>query len=105
MFGLIPWTREWASNVMPREEYAFRLLRREFGELLDHVMGRWPLLPEDWMFLPRVTGLEVEETEKEVVVRAELPGFEPKEIEVKLTGNALTIEAVHEEAPAKKAEK
>jgi HSP20 family protein len=45
-------------------------------------------------------GFEMEEKEGEVIVRAEVPGFEPKEIEVILLGNVLTIRAEHKE-PAK----
>jgi HSP20 family protein len=41
----------------------------------------------------------VEETDREYVVRAEVPGFAPNEIEVRLTGNLLTMRAEHR-APA-----
>jgi HSP20 family protein len=44
-----------------------------------------------------VWGLEMEELEKEVVVRAEVPGFEPAELTVELVGNVLTIRAEHRE--------
>jgi len=37
--------------------------------------------------------LEVKETEKEVVVRAEVPGFEAAELEVELRNNCLHIRA------------
>jgi len=43
-------------------------------------------------------GLEMEELENEVVVRAEVPGFEMNEIEVTLRDNILTIRAEHKEA-------
>jgi HSP20 family protein len=38
-------------------------------------------------------GLEVEDRGREVVVRAELPGFEASALDVQLAGNRLTIRA------------
>jgi HSP20 family protein len=47
-------------------------------------------------------GLEVEDKGQEVVVRAELPGFEASELDVQLTGNLLTVRVQQtEEAGAK----
>jgi HSP20 family protein len=46
-------------------------------------------------------GFEMEEGEKEVVVRAETPGFEASELEVPLRDNVLTLRAEHHE-PAEK---
>jgi HSP20 family protein len=37
--------------------------------------------------------IEIVETEKELVIRAALPGFEPKEIQVSVTPNQLLIQA------------
>jgi len=101
MFGLIPWRRE-RAEVLP-EEQTFGLLRRDMADVFDRLMGRWPLIP-DWVAPPKVTGLSVEETEKAMLVHAELPGIDAKEIEVSVTGNVLTIKAAHEVA-TKKGEK
>jgi HSP20 family protein len=47
-------------------------------------------------------GLEVEDKGHEVIVRAELPGFEASELDVQLAGNLLTVRVRHaEEAGAK----
>jgi len=87
MFSLMPWKRERAGDapLVRWEEPPFHLLRREMGSLLDRVFGAEPV---GW-------GLDVEELEKEVVVRAELPGFEASEIDINLTGEELTIRAEH----------
>jgi HSP20 family protein len=45
---------------------------------------------EPWRF-------NVEETDHEYVVRAEVPGFEPNELDVRLTGGVLTMRAEHTE--------
>ena len=68
--------------------------------MFDRLMTRWPeidLLPE-W---PAGWGLTTEEMEKEFVMHFELPGFEPDEVKVELTGDRLTVEAEHKEPPGK----
>jgi HSP20 family protein len=42
-------------------------------------------------------GFTVEEKEREVVVRMEVPGFAASELEILLTGEVLTIRAEHKE--------
>jgi HSP20 family protein len=49
-------------------------------------------------------GLELEEKGQEVVIRAEVPGFEASELDVQLTGNLLTLRAEHKEVPVKEGE-
>lgn len=96
MFTLTPVRRERpiTGGLMKPRYIPFDLLGREFASLLE------PFFPvrefEPW-------GFEMEEKEGEVVVRAEVPGFEPKEIEVILLGNVLTIRAEHK--PPVKGEK
>jgi len=43
----------------------------------------------------------MEEKDKEVVVRVELPRFEPSEVKVEMLGEWLTVEAEHKEAAEK----
>jgi HSP20 family protein len=40
-------------------------------------------------------GCDVQDSENEIIVRAEAPGFEPDEINVQLCGNRLVVEAEH----------
>jgi len=54
----------------------------------------WPF-EAAWDWEP--PGLDLEEMENEVVVRAEVPGFEPNELELMLRDNTLTIRAEHRE--------
>lgn len=87
MFGLMP--RTGRTAVATREREPFAMLRRELASLFE--FPRWPFVawePEPW-------GFEAEERENEVVLRAEMPGFEPGEIEVTLRGNELTARAEH----------
>lgn len=95
MLGLMPWRKERAVAPRPEEAFPFRLMRRDLDTLLHRFFDRWPLdLPE--MDYP-VWGLKVEELDKELVVHAEAPGFEAKDIEVNLTGDLLTIAAMKKE--------
>jgi HSP20 family protein len=84
-------------------EEPFRLMREEFlPPLFERMFNGWPVpWTEEWT---RPWGFEMEETEKEVVVRAELPGFEPAELEVYLRGELLTVTAEHKEAKGKEGE-
>jgi HSP20 family protein len=78
--------------LLPRMETPFRWMPEEFATFFNRF---WPV-PEtgEW---PYAWGLTTEEKEKEVVVRAELPGFEPEEIKVELLAGRLTVEAEHKE--------
>jgi HSP20 family protein len=97
MFSLAPW-REGSRTraLLPRLETPFRLLE-EFEPVFERFFGTCPTPVEEWE--PIYRGLHMTETEKEYLVRAELPGFEPSEVMVTLLGNVLTIEAKHGEEP------
>jgi len=100
MFALMPWTRR--NTLVPRIESPFARIP-EFGTLVDRLLNAWPEveMPE-W---PSGWGLTTEENEKEVMVRFELPGFEPAEVKIELVGDRLTVEAEHKAAAAKPEER
>jgi HSP20 family protein len=75
----------------------FRLME-EFEPIFERFFGTWPTPAEEWEW-PVYYGFTMTEGEREYLVRAELPGFEPAEVSVTLTGNVLTIEARHGEEP------
>jgi HSP20 family protein len=84
--------------VRPRKEkelvgFPLPVLRNEFKTLYDRLFGGLPALFEPIMGTEHVWDLEVKETEKDVVVRAEVPGFEAAELEVELRNNRLFIKA------------
>lgn len=98
MFALTPWTRPTA--LLPRTETPFGWMPEEFATLFNRVFPTWPVT--EMLEWPYTRGLTMEEREKEVVVRAELPGFGPEELRVEVLSDRLTIEAEHRE-PAEKA--
>jgi HSP20 family protein len=90
MVAMVPYRER--REFWPTLERPFRMLREEFEPIFERLLGMWP------------HPFEMTETEKEYVVRAELPGFEPAEVEVTLRGSVLTIEAKHVEKPKEAAE-
>jgi HSP20 family protein len=107
MFSLMPFRRDRREGrtLVPREHTPFDLLRQEFAPLFERFFAPWPVPFEAPWAEMEPWRLEMEEKEHEFVVRAEVPGFEPKEIEVKLTGDVLTIKAEHTEEVKGEAEK
>lgn len=99
MFALKP-----REKLLPRAAHPFRwMLSEEFPAIFNRLFGEWPLFEApEWE--PRWE-MTIEEKEKEYLVRAELPGFEPPEVEVEVKGEELTLKAVHKEPEEGKGEK
>lgn len=83
MLSLIPWKR----NVSPAEGtwlLPLEPMRSEVNQFLNRFMeGPGPF--ED------PVRIDVRETADEVVVRAEVPGIDPKELDIQLVGDVLTL--------------
>ncbi len=75
-------------------------LRNEMERLFDSFL-REPLAAMDW---PRwgadkwSPAVDLAENDKELTVRAELPGIDPKDLEVTVTGNQLVISGEKKES-------
>ncbi len=77
-------------------------MERVFDRVLDRFFGqRWPSLAR-WSNFPRVNdlfeemeirlpSLDVVDRDNEILVRAEIPGIDKKDIDISLTDNLLTI--------------
>lgn len=97
MFALMPW-RKRETALLPRIETPFGFMP-EFEKLFTRF---FPVMEmPEWEY---PWGLTMEEKEKEVVVRVELPGFAPEEVKVELVGEMLKIEAEHKEPEGKEPE-
>lgn len=89
---LVPWR--------PLRELA--PFRREMDNLLRRFFGESPLagtLTEEWL-----PAMDVSETEDSILVKAELPGLEVKDIEVSLLGDRLIIKGEKKREEEKKGE-
>ena len=111
--GMIPWKKR-HSNVLVRrdevpraEEYhPLARLRDEFDSLMNRFFEELPLgerffgnLPNLWSDARWNWNLNAgwQETDKEYVLQAELPGFEPEELDVQVSGNVLSVRAEHKD--------
>lgn len=92
-FGLTPW----------KEEGQLTKLRREMDRLFDRFSEGWPFraIVEEGEWAP---SLDVSESGKEVIVKAELPGLDPKEIDISIRGDMLTIRGERKKEEEKKGE-
>lgn len=71
--------------------------------------GRWPrwmrLFEEEWPELSEAEGLNIYETDNDVVVEAAIPGVPSDKVEVTVEGNVLKIFGGHEEKEEEKKKK
>jgi HSP20 family protein len=65
-------------------------IRDEFDTLLNRFFGGWPE-PFAGDRGNRLWDFDVTETDNEIVVRAEMPGFDANDIDVQVRGDTLTI--------------
>jgi len=94
MFGIIPRRKEKGERFWAYEP-PMELLRREFAPLFERMFARWPFFAETEGVAPY--GPELEDVGEAIIVREAVPGFEAKEIEVKISGNLLTVHAERKE--------
>lgn len=104
---LIPF-RPKRSLAVRRENDQPRALMRDFDRWFDTFFERpWSLMPwrlfdEEWeTFTPRV---DVKETDKKVIVTAELPGLDEKDIEISVSGDALILRGEKRQEEEEKSE-
>ncbi len=83
--NLIPWRKRGEDNG---SSHPVRLFRRQMDRLFEDFFGDWTPLRGAGGFVPR---LDVSESDKEVVVSAELPGMIEKDVEVTFAGGRLLI--------------
>lgn len=62
--------------------------RTEMADLFEKFFGDSELVPAAKSWTPRV---DVEETDKEILVKADLPGVDPKNVEISIENGVLTI--------------
>jgi HSP20 family protein len=87
----------WNMDAAPagrEEERLFFPLQREMNRIFDDFFRGWDMAPSGitgerfGFFQPSI---DVKQSASEIVVKAELPGLDEKDIEVLLTDDALTI--------------
>lgn len=97
--SLIPW-RQKRREVDPTEASPLTALRSEVDRLFDTFL-REPFGAIEWPFgaqgkwMPTV---DIAENDEEVTVRAEVPGIDPKDLDVSVTGSQLVLSGQKKEA-------
>ncbi len=88
--NLIPGKHQSDSEMMEADsKNELAQFRANFDRMLSNLWrGDWDDAWNGW-------GCEVQDAENEIVVRAEAPGFEPEEIDVRLSAGRLVIQAEH----------
>lgn len=100
--NLIPWLGKRSAPASAAGTTLMQL-RSEMDRLFDRFFGEWPMgWPDREWFGPGALGavvppVDIEETDKEILVKAELPGVEPRNVNVSVTGNTLTLTGQKEE--------
>ncbi len=78
-------------DLIPRKPFSeLSTVRSEMDRLWNHFLDDWPLptvFTKGWAPMA-----DISETKDKLIVKAELPGLEPEDIKLSLTGNLLTIE-------------
>lgn len=96
---LVPWRAEREVPVRRAEE-ALPAFHRAFDDFFDQFFRGFDLTPfqafgDGWA--TAAPALDMEETDKEYKVSAELPGWDEKDIDVTLSGDTLTIKGEKKE--------
>jgi HSP20 family protein len=78
-------------DLMPRKPLSeLSTVRSEMDRLWNRFLDEWPLptaFTKGW-----TPSADISETKDKLIVKAELPGLEPEDIKLSLSGNMLTIE-------------
>jgi HSP20 family protein len=90
MRSLVPFAPR--SNLVRMDLYPFDALRREFDGLF-YDFARSFGGPQNGVGALAAPRMEVAETDKNIEVSVELPGFERKDVDISLDGNVLAIRA------------
>ena len=90
---LLPWRR--------KGRHPLATFREEMDRLFEDFFGRtWEIEP--FWRTGRGLNLDVAESEDEIIVSVDLPGVDPKDIDISLTGDVLTIKGEKKEESEEK---
>lgn len=90
-----------ATGLRRMDSPGAMLRRFPWGEDFDQMLGRMFGEPAN-AWLTKVPQLDLVETDKEVEVRLDAPGFKPEQLDVQLMGEVLTITGKQEEKKEEK---
>ncbi len=98
--NLIPWRNKQAEGEAGSP---LAVVRREMDRLFDSLFrDAWGNTTWPWGDQGLMPAIDIAETDRDVVVRAELPGVDPAKIDVSLSDRQLTISGEKQESTEKK---
>jgi HSP20 family protein len=98
MFSLLPWRKERSpARALARLEHPLERFREDVNALFEDFFGRFPSLFEPSWSWPMSWGVDLEDTDQEIILRADAPGFEASDFDIQVSGNVLTIRAEHKQ--------
>jgi len=104
MFSLIPWKKR-ENTALQRDDHPLSRFRNEFDALFDQFFSSWPgSALQPWEGQP-FWGVDMEDSDKEVALRFEAPGFEAGDFDVQVSGNMLTVRAERKQEARDKEER
>ena len=89
MKSIIPWRR--------RTDGIFDAFRREMDSLYERFFAETPAGPTGELVGAWAPRVDIEETDKEILVKADLPGVDPKDVEVSVTNGVLVLRGERKE--------
>jgi HSP20 family protein len=94
MANLIPWGRGRGrrDELTTGRSNPLSQLQDQVDALWDRFFSGWPMSAEQ-EFGERFWDLDMEEGDNEIIVRAEVPGFDPSDLDVQVNNDVLTIKA------------
>lgn len=91
---LMPWRKKDLSPARREEDSPLWSLRRDLNDIFERFsrsLGGGELMEREDLWSGFFPAVDVSETDQDVVVTAELPGLDEKDIEVSLSGGYLSI--------------
>ncbi len=101
MRSLIPWRKRYPAGDSER---SVKDLRREFDNFFNDFFGDQWWLPEKYPGSRFAPAFDISETDTDLILRAELPGVDPQDVDVSLQNNVLTVKGEKKEEPEDKGE-
>jgi HSP20 family protein len=91
--ALVPWRNNKSRTPATREDFfdSFAIFRREMDRMFADFFGDSGLRRAQFGWAVLSPAVDIDESDKEIVVSAELPGITEKDVEVSLAGDILTI--------------
>jgi HSP20 family protein len=92
--NVVPWRNKTEDRIETAFDSALSRFRHEMDSFFDRFFGGgWgppalESLPARFGYGPRI---DLAETDTEVTIKAELPGIDPKEVDLRVEGNTLTL--------------